>query len=304
MKLLLPGVVLKMEVLDKWFGGVDGERLRKSLEKIPWENSTSPFSGTGYTFTREVMKSGAFCYYGSLILAASYGRMDYHLSAALLSYATLYMLVDNYLDEPAPEEEKRGRRLEILFMDPSLGVNGDSFSSCLCREYLKVVAFSPGAESTLKRILDLEVLSVYFQKGDNHSRESYLRIAEEKGSLSLIALFGLIGIEDQCGASELGACIQILDDLYDCLTDIGEGIHTVATYDYERGGCDELLFYLLRKIDRLPPRLVLLKVGLFHFCLVVLATQKKIFSPSLLENIRRYLVLGDDLAFFLRLLGS
>lgn len=138
----------------------------------------------------------------------------------------------------------------------------------------------------LKDIYYLEIKSSQVQKNTNLDRDLYLDICENKGGATVQAIEAILGLPVSHDGYQLGACIQLLDDLYDVQKDINDKIITVATHDLDKyGNLDELFCYTIIKIDNLDKRYLIFKIGLLEMLIALIATMSENFSDQLIDMI-------------------
>lgn len=251
-----------------------------------------------------VLMGGICCFYAGIGLYLSAGLSEPigSRSDAIFALTSLYMLIDSYLDDATISTANKRELIQRLLkgLDDPTQITLNSSNSLyhqISRNIMTLRSLAPTAIPALKRLVEFEVQSTLIQSQPHLDLAVYRHIAEAKGGVTVQAIESLLGLPMTPEGYELGACFQLVDDLYDTRIDQADGITTISTYLYQRDGhADELLNEVIGRIHRLPGRFNLFKIGLLFMLMACVATEP-IFSPTVLAACHYYLPVHPNLHF-------
>ena len=135
-----------------------------------------------------------------------------------------------------------------------------------------------------------EIEGARISKSKNHDRETYLKIAEEKGGRTSLAIASIIGLD--CEIEDhyiLGSLIQTpCDDLMDINDDRKLGIYTLVQYDIDHGNLDKHIYESMIKIEKLSPVYNFFKIILMLGIILGIHDNPGHLSPELNEILQYY----------------
>lgn len=258
-----------------------------------------------------VLTAGLFCFTGQcLIYHCQYGNPytskerypDVHLSGkeffdVAFSYALMYVYADYFLDGVHLSGEDRQGIMFVLLKLLHNPWSGEAPPGMvgLLDAYKFILKMSPESQPYLIKVFMSEVEGMLIQNNPNSTRLEYFNIAERKGGLTGIGISAILGMctgkkvgfdPDGSIGYQIGAILQLLDDMIDVLDDIEENTHTIATHDLQKyGNLDSLFIYTVIKVDRLPDIYNLFKFLLYE-ALCYTLSQRDRFTPRLVEQHR------------------
>lgn len=258
---------------------------------------------TGQEHSEELLMSGLFCFVGQCLQYYSQFGLNNNLHDSpecvieyimdiAIDFVLLYLHVDHYLDDIKVDITNKIATIDqmlILIYDPdkisTLSLSG---MNNLVSSYKRLLNINPNAKSALIDLFKTEASSIMFQRNSNASREEYLKMAEIKGGKTCIAIQALFNADIKNGAYELGACVQLLDDMLDVYNDQRQNIHTIATYDLKHNNSlDRLCLYTARKIYSLNSIYTIFKVLMYEI-LTYIVTRHTCFSKRLKRRLLPY----------------
>jgi hypothetical protein len=259
--------------------------------------------------SEELLSSGLFCFYGGILFVLAQSSESgvgtggpFHLIHDLFQFTLLYLFVDHYLDDQkvnGAEKAKTFSLMKQLLEDPrslidtagSESTTGTHSSlTTMVELFISLVEKHPRALPWLKTVFYVEAQGMIIQQNGSLSRDVYLTTAEAKGGATTQAMQSLLFHAVQSNAAQeakdldlahqLGACIQLVDDMLDVKEDQVSNIHTIATHDLKvNGNMDQLLCYTIDKICNMDKRWTVFK-PIFMLILTYLIS-KGGFSPEL-----------------------
>lgn len=210
----------------------------------------------------------------------------------IMNIVLLYLLLDNVLDLNDPAQTKIfiknirmviNRDLDDLTnkrpLDESLLEIHPSISY-----YRKMIDGDLNTLIATKELFEAEVNSVHIQRNANLTKEEYRDICYHKGICTSILLYRIVTNNDDPTELEevkkIGYCCQLIDDIMDYREDMNNNIHTIATQEYSKNGhLDNLVFKLIKKIDKLSPKYNIVKY-LFFIVLLYEISKHQILSTT------------------------
>lgn len=241
--------------------------------------------------TYEMISSGAMCYFGILTLALSSDLN--HLSPKVGQFISLYLLVDYVFDDPNVKLARKRNIITYLrdvLSNTIICIGSDDPYCHLLGFFLQPMIEDNKSRDIMLRLFNAEVDSIKIQTKGSLPRAEYLSISRKKGGLTLQAIKTILGGNATDDDYELGACIQLVDDLLDTDEDNADGIMTIATYDIKNrpdGILDSLAVELMYSINALNGVSCIFKISLL--ILVVHAIGRlPHFSPAMKGWIEKY----------------
>lgn len=294
------------EIIDIYFHKTSDEdrwNLSIALVNIPRHKNFSLFRWYKHTVNKILTSdetnyvSGFVCFVGSILFGLACDN-DLTCIDELFRYSTLYILLDHYLDDPTNEDSGKRRLIKLLTkIFVNIGDNHYDNPNLDAREIDMIASFNlilkknPDVRSSLAMILSSEIGGYRLQSDHSLTREEYLSIAINKGGHSLNAIEAILKMPISTGAFNLGACIQLDDDLRDVASDMRDNINTIATHDLvTTGNLDELALYQGKRIHALEERFVVFKVVLMGM-LVHTVVVNSYFSERLRDSVEEYMVI-------------
>lgn len=213
-------------------------------------------------FSVESLASGVICFYGSLWLALIQGASSILewsvIEDQVFALTILYLRLDHFIDNPKIDRQRKERLIRSLqnYLQSSAQLPERSFDGTdnesldlelqiiiqemvgLLEQLLKI---TPEARPWLQKCFEAEIIGYHLQsKPLMTDRSLYLRIARDKGGYMVQAIQAIVGLTRQPQTErdrlleqgfQLGAIIQLLDDLLDYTEDRRDGINTIISYD-------------------------------------------------------------------------
>ena len=242
----------------------------------------------------ELLSSGLICFCGALLFSmckfTEIRKLD-----SIFDLTLLYMLVDHYLDNIQIDSQSKKATISkmlLLLENPELSGTEDKFLTEIVETYNRLRENCPTSHSWLKKVFLAEVEGVKIQSNATLDRATYLKIAEKKGGLTSVAIQSLYSNEIADHDYDLGACIQLIDDMLDVHVDIKNDINTIATHDLQTiGSLDELLYYTIDKVYNLPSVFNAYK-PIMMGVILYLVSKNEVFSPIIVWYMQP-LILAD-----------
>lgn len=316
----MPSQMDSLHLVSTWVPSID----ECEREKITWWLTTFDVDRITAEFTRYLLASPQAGYWNSTVLMGGiccfYAGIGLYFAAspkeplgskldALFALTSLYMLIDSFLDDAMVSADNKRQLVQRLIKgldDPKIitQTSTDSITDSmkeLCyriRQNIETLrSITPTAIPALKKLVEFEIQSTVIQAQPNLDLSVYRYIAEAKGGVTVHAIEALLGLPMTPEGYELGACFQLVDDLYDTRIDQADGITTISTFIYQRDGhVDKLLNETIGRIHRLPGRFNLFKIGLL-FMLMACVANEPIFSPEVIAQCQCYLPVKSNLNF-------
>lgn len=158
------------------------------------------------------------------------------------------------------------------------------------REVLKIVREiadeCPQSIPHFYKLFQSEVESVKVQSSSTRSRDQYMISSEKKGMYTTAVIQSLLGGEVTEDILNLGAIIQLIDDIIDIDEDRDESINTIATHDKE---LDKLVMHISNMICSLSTSYSYVKVLLYQLLLYGITKHKDKLSSQVLSVVSPYL---------------
>lgn len=251
---------------------------------------------TGQTMSNELLSSGFFFFCGGILLKiCEVGKIT--LIEDIFDFMILYMLVDHYLDNKDINDTLKNRNLHymhLLIENPHLIDSIHHQNDCapfiinLVKIYNNLSQKYPHSLSSLKKIFYAEVEGIKIQKNPHLPRNKYLDICEKKGGLTTQAVQSIIGVSPDQYGYDVGACVQLVDDILDVNGDIENGIHTIATHELKTNkSLDQLIYYTVNKIYHLSNKYNILKPPMMMI-LIYVVRMKNNYTNTLREKFQKY----------------
>ena len=267
--------------------GLELSHFDKVLSDIDFSPVTKYFSvqtnTLDYEFEKSIISAGAVCFIGSLFMSLT--QLGYIRNIdQLFTLASCYMLLDHYIDNPSiPSVKKKETIKEIKHFLDSFGYSDNPIVKVVSNRVISMISSVPSSKQYLDNLFKIEIESMKLQQQKDLSREEYLELCEKKGGLTCEAIQSLLELEVTEGEYELGACIQLVDDLMDLDDDISLGINTIFSHDLHHYKIlDKIIIYTVNKIDKLGSKYNFFKVPLYlGLCFGVHINRSRISSELL-----------------------
>jgi len=279
-----------IERFNQWFVSPFGLRSSQHL-LMPFVNRVHPYAEelgvtSDHCHSKETLTSGWQSFWGGLVFDACQKKLRFEdwfvkrkgsddpkhfvlpmdCAHIIFDYVLLYIYVDHYLDSKYVDKDERQATLKTLFhlLHNPYDTKIPKSMIGLVFAYRRLLELRPEARSSLVLLFETEVVGLKYQAG-GFDRIDYLRICELKGGRTALAINALLGYPVDEGVYNMGACIQLVDDLIDANADTEAGIATIATHDLKTLGClDALFIYTMRRIFELPERFDPIKIIFLH----------------------------------------
>jgi len=264
------------------------------------EQFSSRIQTVKYDFAESALTSGAVCLFGSI--GMSLVQLGYVNNIdELFTFASCYMLTDHYLDDNTVSLEQKVKTIHQInsFINKVTPLSGESVDTNIIDEpiiksvadrYIDMVHKIPGSEHHLKESFRSEVKTMYLQRQKDLDRDTYLHLSEWKGGLFCNAIQSIINLPVTDRDYELGAAIQLVDEMLDIDDDIELGINTIATYDYSHdGNLDRLLGYTVDKIYNLDKVYTLFKPVLYLALIFAVHENRNKYSDEMIAMMDNFI---------------
>lgn len=264
-----------------------------------FEEFSERISRIEYDFVESAITSGAMCFFGSLVMSLT--QLGYiNNIEELFTFAACYILTDHYLDDNTVVMENKVNTIHQInkFIDMVKNhqnhhnkIRIDSpIIKVVAKNYISMVTKIPSSERYLREVFQAEVKTMYLQTHDNLDRDTYLEISEWKGGLFCNAIQAILELEVTQAEYDLGACIQLVDDILDIEDDMSLGISTIVTHDYKvYGNLDRLLMYTVDRIDNLDRKYNLFKVILCWGLTLSIHNNREKYSKSMIDMMDNFI---------------
>jgi hypothetical protein len=172
----------------------------------------------------------------------------------------------------------------------------NSILSRMMESYRFILEKRSISHQPLVSVFMTEVEGIEYQKNPNLSTEQYLDIAERKGATTAIAIQACLGLQTNDQIYNLGAIIQLLDDMIDVYEDMSNEINTVATDELTKNGnLDRLWCHTALRIGNIKDPFVLFKLTMSEMLLYLLSENvtafghriRRRFSPMIHVNYQK-----------------
>ena len=244
-----------------------------------------------YDFVESVIASGAMCFFGSLLMSlCQIGRVKN--IDDLFTFAACYILTDHYIDDNTISKSDKAKTIaEINSFIDSISPNTDNeipieseIIQAVAANYIKLINKIPESNYHLKKMFRVEVETMYLQSNSNLSREKYIELSEWKGGLFCNAIQSILELEVTQAEYDLGAAIQLMDDILDVEDDLHLGINTAATYDYKTyGNLDKIMEYVVGKVDELDAKYTVFKPVLYLGLTWAVHNSRSLYSDEMVK---------------------
>ena len=214
--------------------------------------------------SNDILSGGLFCFISLMILYPHSNKNILQYTKDALEFTTLYLYIDNIMDDCKVTMFKKTEMIQIIGKVLNGENNGKTLESYpeyiqpIIRSYYKIN--NPNVNSYIKKLFMITIESFKIQTS-NCNRQTYIDICKKKGGYMYLACKYILdlNISDE-KIFNLGACIQIVDDIVDANEDIDNGINTIVTYDINKEKyIDELLYDAILEIKALPGNLAIFK---------------------------------------------
>jgi len=208
----------------------------------------------------DYLASGIIFFYGCLFYIMHFKDWGQYIEDIFL-YNLLYILVDHYIDNIKIDDdtkEKAISQMHILINNPELHSELPLLNPILKKIaiiYKQLIDRCPRSSHSLKNLFYAEIEGLYIQKTHHHNRDTYYNIALKKGGYTMLVLYDIVGCNDiniKNSTYHMGTIMQLIDDSADVLSDIKNGINTIATHDLSNFKLlDTLFFDILNRIKNI-----------------------------------------------------
>lgn len=244
----------------------------------------------------DCVASGIVFFYGCLFYIMHFPGWGNHIEDIFL-YNLLYIMVDHYIDDiNINDESKDGaiRQMYIIIMDPLSYKNMiliDPVLKVIAETYNKLITKCPTTRNIIIKLFETEIEGLSLQKNPSLPRDKYYEIAKRKGGYTMQVLYNIVNpihqnsLNDQNwldATFDSGICMQLIDDAIDCLQDLKNGIHTIATHDLiTKGNLDDLWVDIINRINNMDDRFTVFKILYMIFAVYVPDRNRENFSQKL-----------------------
>lgn len=244
--------------------------------------------------------SGIVFFYGCLFYIMHFPEWNKFIDS-ILSYDILYILVDHYIDDQYIDKQKKNNTIKAMYMlleDPDAEIAPDDILlKTIAGLYRKLINFNPQIKQSIYDIFKSEIDGLTIQSNGQLTRSQYYNIAIEKGGNTMKLLADIVNIPELHDASyHLGTIMQLIDDSIDVLSDMENGIHTIATFDYiTKGNLDDIWIDIVDRISTINTKFTLFKIIYSWFAVYIPGKIPNMFSDSLRIHVNKYnIFLGYD----------
>lgn len=242
------------------------------------------------------LTTGAGCFFGGIGFCYCQCYELRNLDV-LFAFTSLYMIVDHYLDDKHIDNNDKSQFM-IIVQKVLSGeeITGDKTLMLLIEQFNYIIDRVPSCKYYLYRAIYVEMQSVAIQKKDDLSYDEYYHIAAEKGGTTVQAIQAMYELPVTQKEYNLGVCIQLVDDIMDIEDDIGNNIHTIATYIYNKNGSlDELVHTTCNMINNLSSTYNAFKTILLAvLCHSISSKQGTFFSDDVVQACQEYVATKSD----------
>ena len=260
--------------------------------------------------SEDTLISGAGCFYFSVLISyIHYGEI--RNIDALFNFASLYMLLDYFLDDSSISTKTKKSVVKILnqamdnpfdSVEPvSIDMGSDTSNQhSLVKKMItilrKILQDVPSSHKYLREVYYAEILSSKIQYVHGLSRPIYHHASVWKGGATTQAIQSILKLPVTDDEYNLGATIQLVDDIYDVEKDIEEEINTAATWDLEtHGNLDSIVTECIESINNLSSKYSIMKVVLMNMLMYGIASRgESLFSKTLIVQLNKYLLVNSN----------
>lgn len=283
-------------LIDNLLMGEEKTELSPLLSK--YINLLEPYihlikTDTGKIREHDCLASGIVFFYGCLFYIMHFPSWKNYIDD-IFAYDLLYILVDHYIDDINIDEyTKNGviASMYILLENPMAEVaNGNKLLQTIAKIYNQMIRNRPNVKSSVYDIFKSEIDGLTIQNNSQCTREEYYKIALEKGGHTMKLLAFIVDKPELKDASyHLGTIMQLIDDSVDVLSDIDNGINTIATHDYKtKGNIDDLWYDIIFRISSIDDRFTLFKIIYTWFAVYIPDRLPMVYSTELRLNSHKY----------------
>ena len=241
-----------------------------------------------------ILTSGLFCFVGQLLLyITQYGLWNKNVLADITDFTLLYLYADYYMDNVMKDDINLNMMKEMI-LDPYKHSSIPGLDNMvLC--YRGIIERHTDKEDICKeRMINVfmcEVEGIMYQNNPNLDENEYMKIACKKGGATTIAIQSMFNRSKEYDIQihNLGAIIQLIDDMMDVEVDISNNINTIATHIMNKDSVmDRLWLETAERIDRIEEPFLLFKVCMLEGLLYVLNIEDY-FSNNLRSKFSQYI---------------
>jgi len=246
-----------------------------------------------------ILISGSLFFIGSIGISLSQGLVPSNLDH-IFSFTSLYMLLDNYIDDnsiPLDQRLNLIKQLSILVNDNCYTNNPLDIINLITKYYSSIITDIPSSRYYLQQCYTAEIISMKLQTDQLLSRSTYWILTIWKGGTAVQAIQSILQLPVTIDEYHLGACIQCIDDILDLTDDLQSNINTVATFDHKANGViDQFFFETLFLINDLSSKYTLFKPILIGLLLYSLS-RSHFYSPELYQSFKDYIPVIPNLSY-------
>lgn len=207
-----------------------------------------------YSFSESEKVSGSICFYGGVFTSLlNTGKVEE--VEGLFTFALCYMLIDHFLDDTKNSDTFKKQTMQEIasFLIYGKEVPGNKLIDAAKERYNKLIDRNPKTKDYLIALFKSELEGVKVSNSKELDRNTYKKIAWEKGGRTSSAIAQIIGLENSEESSHFicGSMIQFVDDLIDIQDDQDLNIYTLARYDLDRGTLDRYIYETMVEINKL-----------------------------------------------------
>ena len=248
------------------------------LEKVPCK------------FSRSEQVSGSVCFFGGVITSIlNYGYIEE--IEGLFTFALCYMLIDHFLDDNTISMEEKTKSMREIYLFIKQGKRSENrLIDAAAERYLELIE-KTNCQKYIFLLFESELKGIKIQRQDNLDRETYLKIAEEKGGYTSACIGSIIGLTYLDPGGEnfiLGSLIQYIDDTLDMGDDERLGIMTLARHDLINSNLDQYIYRTMKIIYELSPVYNFFKVILLYGIVLGVHDNPGCISENLNNLLEKY----------------
>lgn len=183
-----------------------------------------------------------------------------------IKFAVMYVHVDTYLDSDTPNKRGFVMWMSSAARGEQAEMPTDVCGSVLLRVWDELVGDSTRRAKWMRDLVECTIHCYEVQSNKSSKTSTLLDACLHKGGTTLLVLHRMI--YDKTSSDNdvylLGSCMQLLDDIVDCSSDIASGIHTYCTRTYKKRSClDRCATLLVRKLSAVPRDYIMLVTGMY-----------------------------------------
>lgn len=268
------------------------------LSKTSWER-------------KEFSPSGFFCYYGGMLMSiCQWGRFKHNRS--MCEFNLLYLYVDHHIDDPNLPMDQKASFIEHITgvmrsdlkslnnNEPYQEFDYDGILKGVIPIYRSMINNNANVLESLIELFNAEIRGMVTQFA-SVNRNTYYRSARDKGGkttrfIQMLLTDGTEKDPDHLkNVERIGICFQLVDDIIDVVTDIDDGINTVATFDLRStGNIDRSIDDAAREISLIQAPFQLFKVAL-NLILCYAVSRSRYVSSNIKRSLRPYTYFDNSL---------